>query len=79
MSIPEIHLIDGLPYPIKTPDAQAHTGLDRRLNHQLKTYRIEDPLLSGGNPPPLALSNLSYQQDLLMPIPKPDSSPSWPN
>ena len=37
------HLLDGLPDPRKPPDAQAHTGLDRHLARQLKTYSLEDP------------------------------------
>ena len=37
------HLLDGLPDHRKPPDAQDHTGRDRRLTRQLKTYGIEDP------------------------------------
>ena len=36
------HFLDGLPDLRNTPDTQAHTGLDRRLISQLKTYGIED-------------------------------------
>ena len=32
------HLLDGLPGPRKSADYQAHTGLDKRLTRQLKTY-----------------------------------------
>ena len=42
-AIAATHLLDGLPDPKKPPDAQAHTGLIRRLARQLKTYGLEDP------------------------------------
>ena len=32
----------GLPDLIRPPDSQAHTGLDRCLTRNLKTYRIKD-------------------------------------
>ena len=31
------------PDPIKHPDTQAHTILDRHLTHKLKTYSINEP------------------------------------
>ena len=37
------HILDAPPNPIKNPDAQAYTGLDRRLARQLKTCGLEDP------------------------------------
>ena len=36
------HLLDGLPDLRKPADSQAHTGLDKRLTWQLKTYGLED-------------------------------------
>ena len=38
--IMETHLLDGPHNLIKTPDAQSHTRLYRRLTRQLKTYGI---------------------------------------
>ena len=37
------HILGGLHDPRKPPNAQAHTGLDRLLTRQLKTYGLEDP------------------------------------
>ena len=37
------HLLDGFPAPRKPSDSQARTGLDKRLNRQIKTYRLKDP------------------------------------
>ena len=42
-AIAATHLLDGLPDPRKSPDAQAHTGLDRCLAQQIKTYGLEEP------------------------------------
>ena len=41
--VEETHLLYGIPKPRNPPDTQSHTGLDRRLTRQLKTYSIEDP------------------------------------
>ena len=50
-----IHLLDGLPEPRNTPDAQAHTGLDIRLVRQLKTYGLEDPPFKQEKAAPLGI------------------------
>ena len=42
-AIATAHLLDGLSDPRKLADSQAHTGLDKRLTRQLKTYDLEDP------------------------------------
>ena len=42
-AIAKNYLPDGLPDPRIPPYALAHTGLDRRLTHHLKTYGIEGP------------------------------------
>ena len=42
-AIATAHLLDGLSDPRKLADSQAHTGLDKRLTRQLKTYGLEDP------------------------------------
>ena len=42
-AIATTHLLDGLPDPITPADSQAHTGLDKRLTRQLKTYGLKDP------------------------------------
>ena len=49
------HLLDGLPDPRKPPDAQAHTGLDRRLARQPKTYGLEDPRIKREKAVPLGI------------------------
>ena len=42
-AIATTHLLDGLSDPRKPADYQAHTGLNKRLTRQLKTYSLEDP------------------------------------
>ena len=49
------HLLDGLPDPRKPPDAQAYTGLDRRLTRQLKIYNLEDPPIKQEKAVPLGI------------------------
>ena len=50
------HLLDCLPDPRKPLDAQAHTGLDRRLTRQLKTYGLEDPPIKLEKSVPLGIA-----------------------
>ena len=54
-AIAATHLMDGLPDPRKPPDAQAHSGIDRNITHQLKTYRIEDPPVKQEKDAPLRI------------------------
>ena len=49
------HLLDGLPDPRKPADPQAHTGLDKRLTRQLKTYGLEDPPVQREKATPLGI------------------------
>ena len=49
------HLLDGLPNPRNPLDAQAHTGLDRCLTCQFKTYGIEDPSIKRDKATPLGI------------------------
>ena len=49
------HLLDGLPGPIKPLGSQAHTGINKCLAGQLKTYGIKNPPFSWGNLSPCAL------------------------
>ena len=42
-AIAATHFLDSIPDLRKPPDAQAYTGLYRRLARQLKTYGLEDP------------------------------------
>ena len=49
------HLLDDLPDLRKPPDAQNHTGLDRRLSHKLKTYGLEDPPVKREKATPLGI------------------------
>ena len=44
------YLLYGLPNTRNPPDSEAHTGLDKRLTRELKTYRIEDPPVKQGKP-----------------------------
>ena len=53
--ISETHVLDGLSNPRKPPEAQVHTGLDRRLTRQLKTYSIKDPPLKQEKAAPLGI------------------------
>ena len=45
----------GLPNPRNTSDVQSHTGPDRRLTNQLKTYDIEDPPVKREKTAPLRI------------------------
>ena len=53
--IAENHLLDSLPDPRKPPNAQAHTGMDRRLARKLKTYGLEDPPIKREKGVPLGI------------------------
>ena len=54
-AIAAAHLLDGLPYPRNPPNKQAHTGLNRRLTCQIKTYDIEDPPVKQEKASPLGI------------------------
>ena len=54
-AIATTHLLDGLPDPRKLADPQAHTGIDKRLTRQLKTYGLKDPLVRREKATPLRI------------------------
>ena len=54
-AIAATHLLDVLPNPRKPPNAQAQTGLDRRLTQQLKTYSLDNPPIKLENSVPLGI------------------------
>ena len=49
------NLLAGFPDPRKPTNSQANEGLDMRLSRQLKTYRIEDPLVRREKSIPLGI------------------------
>ena len=57
------HLLDGLPDHRKPPDNQYNTGMDRRLNRQLKNSRIEEPNFTKDKATPLGIIHIIVAVD----------------